>query len=408
MDSAARTGALLARAVTGYLALMVAVVTLAPFRFAGHAVQGFSWQVEPGDVALNIALFLPLGFVDRLARGSRGTGGSAPDARADLLRGLGLGALFSTVLEVAQLFAPGRYPAFSDIAANALGAGLGALLCRRASARVDAAGAMRALALELPLVGLTVLLVPVLWVAGVAGGIPDELLLLPVASAAWILASVHAAYAPPGDPAREAPLLRLIAGAAAWVLVALFPAALRAPWLLPAGLLLLVATLAARFRLPTRLAVEGAAPGTRARRFEIPTLRVALVPLVAYTVLAALWPLDLWFRRWRLMLALLPPGSPDVHGLLAALGHVATFTALGYAAAELRGRAAAGTRAALTAAATRTIPFALLLEVLRGFLRSRPASAVAFGLAAAAALLGAWIFVLQRRNVRAVLGHQAP
>ena len=144
----ARASAALARAVLAYLALMVAVITLAPFRFEPAPVQGVTAVFGLRDAVLNIVLFFPIGFVDRLGRGHGGASGWA--------RAFGMGLALSLGIEVAQLFAPGRYPSLADLLANATGAALGAAACARAVRRVDGPQAVRTLALELPLVGLKI------------------------------------------------------------------------------------------------------------------------------------------------------------------------------------------------------------------------------------------------------------
>jgi glycopeptide antibiotics resistance protein len=324
----------LSRAVLGYLALMIAIITLAPFRFAASPVRGFVTMWGLRDAVLNVVLFLPLGFVLQLGR-PRGS----PFAWG---RALALGATFSGLIEVAQLFLPERFPSLADLATNALGAVLGALLAARATRRLDAAGTVRAFALDLPLVGLLYLFVPVLWLGGLSfDGRELLLLLLPVVSAGWIIASVHAAYSGSAHTARIRPLLQPALGGALFVAIGFLPAMPVAPMLAPAAAAVLALAVLARLRAPDSLTHERTASGGRSRRFEAPTLRAAMMPLLALIVGHALWPLDAPRAAWHGTLALLPFGvEPDDRGGLPHHG-----AGVGLRRPRLRGRRAGGTYA---------------------------------------------------------------
>jgi glycopeptide antibiotics resistance protein len=392
----------LSRAVLGYLALMIAIITLAPFRFAASPVRGFVTMWGLRDAVLNVVLFLPLGFVLQLGR-PRGS----PFAWG---RALALGATFSGLIEVAQLFLPERFPSLADLATNALGAVLGALLAARATRRLDAAGTVRAFALDLPLVGLLYLFVPVLWLGGLSfDGRELLLLLLPVVSAGWIIASVHAAYSGSAHTARIRPLLQPALGGALFVAIGFLPAMPVAPMLAPAAAAVLALAVLARLRAPDSLTHERTASGGRSRRFEAPTLRAAMMPLLALIVGHALWPLDAPRAAWHGTLALLPFGvEPDDRGVFRIMAQVSAFAALGYAVAEQAGR----TRTSLGALAPRVLLASALLavplEVARGLRAETASRALVAGFSIAAALFGAWLFVLQLANVRALLGREGP
>lgn len=386
----------LARALLAYLILMVAVITLAPFRFETGPVQGFTTVFGGRDFILNVVLFFPLGFVHRLGR--------ARDEEVGVGRAFLVGLALSAVIEGAQLFAPDRFPSFADLLANALGAALGAKACALALVRLPGATAVRALALELPLVGLTYLMVPLLWLASLAERVPPELLLLPVAAVAWIYASVHLSTAPAAHGSDEGPLRRLLLGTLLWVLVALLPAALEHTWLLITAPLLAVAVTMARFRAPEDFVLDRAADGSVSRRIEAPTLRVALIPFAAFLVAAALWPPTALRSEWAGTLALLPPGQlPTVTTIFDALAHLAGFTVLGYAVAEYGGRRFERAAAVLPRTAAIGAGFALALEAARGYSAGRAASGLLLLLASVAAVLGATIYILQLRNIQLLL-----
>lgn len=389
----------LARAVLAYLILMIGIITLAPFRFASAPVHGLNplWTVR--DLVLNVVLFVPVGFAFQLGR-PRG-------APAAWLPALLLGAAISACIEVAQLFAPLRYPSVADLATNALGAACGALLAARATRAIEGAGTMRAFALDLPLVGLVYLLVPILWLAGLSSSPGEALLLvLPVASAAWIIASVQRAYV--GRDAAARPLLRPAMAGAIFVAVGFVPAMPNAPAAVLAAAATFTAVALLRAVAPAALTHERAPDGSPSRRFEAPTLRVALVPVVLYVVLHALWPLDGPSTAWRGTVALLPLGvEPDDRSVFRVMAHASAFTVLGYGIAEHTGRATDSLRRLGPRVLAWSVALAAPVELLRGWRLASVASASVLAVSVTAALFGAWLFQLQLRNVRAVLGRHA-
>ena len=82
-----------------------------------------SWNKTPsrGDFVANVALYMPLGFFTVLAIG-KGVGAPTRIALAILI-----GALLSTCMELAQYFDDGRQTAATDLYANVVGTGLGAI-----------------------------------------------------------------------------------------------------------------------------------------------------------------------------------------------------------------------------------------------------------------------------------------
>jgi VanZ family protein len=129
---------------------------LSPFAFLGAALpRYFTWF----DVALNVAAYLPLGLLSVLALAPRVNG-----AAAALSATAGAIAI-SLLLEAAQSYLPERIPSNADLAANAIGAAIGALAglaisghlapeagLRRVRARLFGAG--HAVDLGLVLIGL--------------------------------------------------------------------------------------------------------------------------------------------------------------------------------------------------------------------------------------------------------------
>ena len=90
-------------------------------------------DASAGDFLLNLLLFLPFG-VFATTPGTAGTTGIGTRRRL-AARAAVAGALLSVAIEVVQGLLPGRYPSLADIAANGLGAWLGAWLILAWAAR---------------------------------------------------------------------------------------------------------------------------------------------------------------------------------------------------------------------------------------------------------------------------------
>ena len=106
-----------------YLVIVVAalVIPASP----PHPQRGYLRDIPLGrrlvaDVALNVAIFVPIGW------GLRRAGRSVP--ATSMLRVVVLAAAFSLIMETVQAWLPNRYSSLADILANTLGATIGAWL----------------------------------------------------------------------------------------------------------------------------------------------------------------------------------------------------------------------------------------------------------------------------------------
>jgi len=388
------TGRRLGHAVLAYLTVVVAVVTLTPFRFVLPAVNTLGTQWIPFDVVMNVVMFVPLGFIYRLSR-PRATG-------AVWVGAFFAGAALSASVEAAQFFTPDRYPSVNDLVTNSGGAVVGAWLGGIALQRADAAATVRAFAVELPLMGLVYLLAPLPWLIGLGDRVGARAwVLVPLAaSAGWIIGSVFTSF----ERARAS---RVLIATTAWLFVALGPSALRSAEVaaLAAAAGLGVAWM--RTVAPSGLTHE-AGPDRPPRRFEASTLRVVFPLLVLYLLMSSLAPLAGLGGPWRGTWALLPEGaSLGNDAIFAAIERVSAFTVLGYAVAEYHGRS--------RSSFTRLLPLVLswaavgsaLLELARGYHPSHGASATLFALTVLGAGLGGWVYTLQLAHVRAVARREA-
>jgi hypothetical protein len=369
-------------ALLAYLSGVVLLLTLAPFRFGVPEHFDVLLSGPWSDVAANVVLFLPLGFVYRLGR---------PERTRGALHALGFGLLLSGFIECTQLFEPERYTSLVDVATNALGAALGSALHDAAQRRLRL-GERRAgrLALELPLLGAVYLLLPLLWLVALPGdvgaGVLTRAALLGLFGAVLLGAVQHHYLGPAGVLSSGG--VRL--AAALWFLVGGFPLLLARP--LP--VLALAVGVAA-------VAGWGARRPGAERRFEVPALRAALPFYTLYLALLALLPLRHAADAWQLSLAF-PPSHDGLAlpGMMELLEVVAAFTLLGYLVAELGGRSEQPFQEAARRVGVLAAGAALGLEVARGWAAGESASALRFLLLVAAALQGGWIYHLQRAHVR--------
>lgn len=371
----------------GYLVGVTAVITLAPFRFAVPPAFHVSWLLEPVDLLANVLLFVPLGFLFRA---------SATTVRARrTFMAFVLGALVSAALEGAQLYLPGRFPSPIDVASNAFGGWLGARLHERVQARLDA-DLVRGLALELPLMNLVYLLVPLLWLDGMAAG-PEagRLVLGPLLGLAGgiVIAAIWRHHLHELAARRPGGLAAL---AGLWYALGAFPGLARRPGLLLAGAVMIALLVRLEAGRPTAPAPD--------RRFELPTLRRVWPLLGGYLVLSALWPLPWTPRAWHGGWGLTDLGDmPGIVPMLRALEYLAAFTLLGYTIAEARGRRPEPPARLAAWVAACSLAAAAVLEGLRGFHPAHGTSLLALFLAGAAGLYGGLIYRRQLAVVRALV-----
>lgn len=360
------------------------MITLAPFRFHVPDRLAISTAVTRVDLVANVFLFLPLGFLYRASRGG------------SILSILARGFLFSSFIEALQLVSRGRYFSPLDLLTNTAGAGLGAVAYRAAHSRLQARLAGQ-LALELPLMNLVYLVVPLLWLDGLAAGRSTGRLWLAGVLGVFGTTVLVSVWRHRLRPAAVLSPAGLGLAGAAWFLAAGLPGLLRRPLFLLAGI--------AGVGLLAWLLAQRAGPPGPERRFEIPTLRRSAPLLAAYLVLLSLWPWTFRTVPWRLGIALADlRNEPGPLPLLRLVEALAAFTLLGYGVAEYRSRREEPLASAARAAALACLATAVMLELARGFHPRHGASLLRAGLLALSGAAGGAIYVQLRDGVRRWLG----
>lgn len=379
----------LGRALLLYMAFLTIVITLSPFRFDWPRRFLIDTGFSRFDFLTNVTLFIPLGFLFRIAIG----GWFDPLGLSSLIAG----AFFSVAIETTQMFTTGRDPSAFDVLANATGAWIGGLI-QVIVAQILTRRLVDRLQLELPLMNLVYLMTPLLWLNARAAG--DDRHRLWMSAILGLMGSMVMASVWTHRLASVGVFTRggvsLLAGA--WFLFASAPAIARHPDF--------VLAMAAGVVVLTR--VQLSLPGFHSaadRRFEQPTLLKVLPLFAMYFIALSLWPVP-WRSKpfhgtWGLPNF---PDTPQAEVILRLLEYVSAVTLLGYLVAESRGRI----RESFGAALGWTLAVCALvvggIEVCRGYHPRHTASAVEFLLAVVAGILGGVLFQLQLRAYQKVVG----
>lgn len=374
-----RAGRPLALTMLLYSLAVVLLITLAPFRFELERTLEWQFATSGFDIASNFALFLLPGFLFRAWMGSN----RDLYCVGPFLAGLA----FSLVAELGQSYLVGRISSPLDLMTNAGGAWFGAMAYDAARRNLDLALAGR-LALEIPLTGVVYLLVPLIWLNGLAGeGHVERMALgiIPGALGGMVLASIWA------HRLRRVGLLSplgigLVAGL--WFSLSSVPLMARAPGVYGVGVTLIV--------LLTSVTAVLLGHPRADRRFELPTLRRIAPAFLAYLLLAGTWPwtgpavafrMDVWIPDFSAAL--------EQREVLSLLEHVSAFALGGYMIAEARGREDESGRSTLLITLLVALVPALALEFVRGIQPASHASVLRAGFAVAAAQVGAVVGLSQ-------------
>lgn len=375
-----------------YFGIVTVLITLTPFRFHWPSRLHFLWAGGWFDTACNVLLFLPLGFLYRLARQPQPGGGRL----GHVFR---LGFMVSAGIEMTQLFLRGRYASPMDVLTNGLGALVGAWLCDRALHFLNQRW-MGRVALELPLMNIVYLLVPLIWLNGLAAGSDRQRGYL-----SWFLGlcgSVVLAgvYRYGMKLAGTLPALVLALVAASWFLASNIPAFLVSPFIPVYGCLFVILAVCALLILPSLAESDQ-------RRFEIPVLKQVFPLYVTYLLLLFMWPIPARYGAWRGSLELLElADQPGVVPILRLIEHFAAFTLLGYMTAESTGRREVSQTRSLWWSCFWCGLAAATLEVGRGFHPYHIASLAQGLLTLTGGVYGAVIYWLQLASIQRLLGRR--
>lgn len=374
----ARTGVRFATALLGYFVLVTLVITLSPFDFGPPRLTLY-WLAKPSDIVMNVALFLPIGFL-------------LGSIRRGVYRSLVLACTFSIAIESAQVFLGSRYVSPIDVLTNTCGAWAGLALRDRiehfAVWQPEVVGRM---GLDVPVVGLLYLLVPQLWLSsvGLAQDAWRSVTTLMLGCAGTI---VLASLSPAQDDERQVVRATAPQPATFWFVVGAIPVVAGSPR--PVG-----AAAATVVAVTWWLVRQSISP--KERRLEATTLRRFLPVFSLYLVTAALWPIGRPFGPWQGAVGFLDGlRGTSILGILFLLEQVGAFTLLGYALAEWKGRDESTVAQDLPRIVKVALPLAIALELAQGFIVGPGASVLRAVLSTVGAAYGAAVYHLARTHVQ--------
>ncbi len=371
---------LIERAMLVYILVVIALLTLSPFRFEWPSQWRISGWSDLRDAPANFLLFLPVGYFFRLAM--------PPTLPRGALFALMFGGALSASIETLQLFLPDRLTSVFDLLGNSTGCAAGAILCNAARRHLDRV-LPAVLTLEHPLLELVYLTLPLMWLSSV--GVHDE-------SRVWLLAPLGLAgattlcglwrYRLAGADSLPRPLLAM--AVLAWFLFGAVIGINAAPHVVAPCAVLIFATAIVHLYLP-RLAP------VREARNEYRVLALVWPCYAIYLLMLVLWPLPPTVEPFTLTF-----GYPELNFhrdlTLRVAEQLGALTLFGYLYAESCGRSRLQPRARQLRNLLAGVVCALVLEAIHGYLPGDRASVARWLIGCAAAAFGTLLYVA-RLNV---------
>lgn len=307
-----------------YMCIIVLLITLIPFEFRIPDQYKITWSTNFPDLITNIFLFIPIGFLLKLTRGQN---------RDKLCLGpLIFGLILSTGIEFTQAYIPGRYTQVIDVVTNGLGAWFGGMILAFLGNHLNGGHTGRLFALELPLMGLIYLLIPLMWLNGLATGKEENrlwlLLLLGIVGAS-VICSV---YINRFKHAGNIGYTKLSVFTFFWFVLCSLPVLINFPLKIAFFGIAVVLVV----QIFSRLLKES---NTGENRFEIPTIKKLLPIYIVYLLLLAVWPAAIAAGEWKYNIIFEELVFEDrIVFIFRFVELIAAFTLLGYMIAEMRGR----------------------------------------------------------------------
>jgi glycopeptide antibiotics resistance protein len=374
-------------ALFSYVVLITLVITLFPFRFQWPERIHFLWFGGWSDTLLNVLFFLPLGFLYKLIRPEDST-----------LRVLGLGLGLSCAIEVAQIFFAERFPSPMDVLTNGIGAWLGALLVESVQRQLSNRW-ISTLALELPLMNVVYLLIPLIWLNGLAAekdSFHHSLALLLGLCGCLIVSAVYLHLLESSGALRS----KWVAlSATGWFLIGSLPRVSESPALVVFGSALVAVATRALVMFPWLRKNDQ-------RRFEIPVLKRVWPIYSAYLILLSLSPLPSRYQNWSGVWGFYNLGEQFRVPVWWLTEYFAAFTLLGYIVAESHGRRNITQGRSILWSCFWCGLAAALLEACRGFHPRYAASFLQGLFAFTGSLYGSLIYWLQLHAIQHMMGHR--
>ena len=375
-----------------YMCAVTVFLTLMPFRFSVN-FSDVKWGIwsDAEDIAINIFLFIPLGFLFYLSR-FKPIGKFAVNA-------LIFGLVFSSFIEITQLFLPKRYTTFCDVLMNGIGAWIGGLsiyYLQRFLTQIKTIN-LRLLPIELPLVNIVYLLVPLVWINSISIGNFGERFwfsLIPVSIGAYVIGEIYRREFANAGLKQFAVLLMICLG---WSFTA-ESLMLTKRW----NDVLIVVTLAAA--ITTSTAIRKPVFSGRNVRYELAVLKRVVPFFLFYLYCVGFYPFRFNFSEWHLQFGLSGiPEDPPVFTIFRLFAYMSGLTLLGYMLSQIIARRESEQVTQKTMLALAVIWVPGVVELCRGFHLIYQASILNFCFGVLASFSGVWIHRLYLGIIRTYL-----
>jgi glycopeptide antibiotics resistance protein len=369
-----------------YMCIIVVLITLIPFEFRLPGEFKIVWSTNFVDFITNIFLFIPIGFLLRLNRRQ------SKDILC--LNAFIIGLLLSSAIEFAQMFIPGRYTQLIDVITNGLGAWLGAVFFILLEGQLQRERTGKLFSLELPLMNLVYLLIPLMWLNGLAIGEEAArlwLLLLPGLCGTGALCSIAInRFRNTG----ALPSVKLSFWVMSWFLIATLPVLINFP--IQIGIFTISMGIAA-------LIISGILKKRKReeRRFELPTLKRILPLFGIYLLLLGIWPTTYPVDEWQLNIHFQKLAFNDrIAFTFRFIEFIAAFTLFGYIIAEMRGRKNESVDRTLGWTFLIAATAAILISVLKSYPALNSINILSIIIFISASIYGAVIYRLQLSSIQ--------
>jgi glycopeptide antibiotics resistance protein len=371
------SSSLLGTALFAYMMIIILVITLAPFRYHLPQKYGLIWFWNYKEVLQNVFLFMPFGFLLHTIFGK--------NSPYYLFKVLLAGMLLSVFVELNQIFIYRRMTSLIDVAANASGAFLGALFYIGLKKRLSNISGK--IILEIPLMNLLFLLIPLLWLSGLAIGneVQRVVLFLPLGlMGALLISDVFHNRAQNQNVINKALFVLLFLG---WFITGSLPALLE----FPKTILLFSAVLGMFVLLFIFVPKKKLQADTR---FELRSLKKIVPVYFFYLILLNRWPIKLFSFNYDF--AFVPPdlfSNSDLDFIIRTIQLFSSFTIVGYILYQYLNRA--HPTHTVTKLIVSLLIIALVIELPRGFHPSQQAAFINVFFDFFWGLFGALIYILQ-------------
>ena len=377
---------ILGTALLFYIVIVTLIFTLVPFNYHFSNLNRISgiFDMQLIDSIKNVILFIPAGFL--LA--------SIFTDRKKYLKSFLFGLLFSSFIELNQIFIPSRNPGFNDVLTNSVGSLIGCFSYDYIKYNIQKRSAIL-VHLSIPIMNIVFMLIPALWLSSFAAGYDVNrlwLLFLLGIIGAILVSEVYVNRIYKNKMIYMLYFVVLLIG---WYLVGVFPSLIKYPKRLLAITFALAVFSSIRMNLGTKSKND--------KRFELRTLKKVIPVFAFYVLILSQWPLK--FPTTNFHFFLFPKVHLDQQSFLEIyrfIEYFAAFAIVGYLISEYINRSKRSNHKTVRVIVWITL-IAVFLEILRGFHPMHTATLTHFIIAFLWGIFGALIYIMQLYYFRMII-----